>query len=71
MSTLIESLKRQIARMEAEHGSDSPSVKGLKEQLRASQEMSGKTAHKVYRMQAFDFSPKAKPEPKPKARKDK
>jgi sRNA-binding protein len=56
MATLIESLKAEIARMEAKHGSDDPFVKDLKEQLRASEETSGKTAHEVYRMQAFNFA---------------
>lgn len=59
MSTLIESLKRQIKRLEAKHGSDSPFVKDLNEQLRASEETSGKTAHEVFRMQTVDFSPPA------------
>ena len=59
MSTLIESLKAEIARLEAKHGSDHPFVKDLKEQLRASQETSGKTAHEVYRMQAAQFEPPA------------
>lgn len=59
MATLIESLKRQIARLEAEHGSDNPFVKDLKEQLRASEATTDKTSHEVFRMQAVDFSPHA------------
>lgn len=59
MSTLIESLKAEIARLQAKHGSDNQFVKDLKEQLRASEATSGKTAHEVYRIQAFDFSPTA------------
>lgn len=62
MSTLIEDLKAEITRLEAKHGSDDPYVKRLKEQLRASDATSGKTAQEVFRMQAFDFSPKV-PEP--------
>lgn len=58
MSTLIEDLKAEIARLEAKHGSDNKFVKDLKEQLRASEATSGKTAQEVFRMQAADFSPK-------------
>ena len=57
MTTLIESLKAQITRLEAKHGSDNQFVKDLKEQLRASQETSGKTAQEVYQMQAVQFAP--------------
>ena len=48
----------EIARLEAKHGSDNKFVKDLKEQLRASEATSGKTAQEVFRMQAFDFTPK-------------
>lgn len=58
MTTLIEDLKAEIVRLEAMHGSDNKFVKDLKEQLRASQATSGKTAQEVFRMQAVDFSPK-------------
>lgn len=58
MSTLIELLKAEIARLEAKHGSEHPFVKDLKEQLRASEATSGKTAQEVFRMQAVDFYPK-------------
>lgn len=58
MATLIESLKAQIARLQARHGSDSPFVKDLKEQLRASEATSGMTTHEVFQMQAVDFSRK-------------
>ena len=58
MSTLIEDLKEAITRLEAKHGSDNKFVKDLKEQLRASEATSGKTAQEVFRMQAVDFSPK-------------
>ena len=57
MSTLIESLKAEIARLEAKHGSDDPFVKDLKEQLRASEETDGKTTEEVFKMQAVNFSP--------------
>jgi len=60
MSTLIEDLKRRIPKLEAEHGSDHPYVKDLKEQLRASEANAGKTADEVYRMQAVQFSPPEK-----------
>jgi hypothetical protein len=56
MTTLIESLKAEISRLETKHGSDNQFVKDLKEQLRASQETSGKTAQEVYQMQAVQFA---------------
>ncbi len=59
MTTLIESLKAQITRLEAKHGSEHPFVKDLKEQLRASEETSGKTAQEVYQMHAVQFAPAA------------
>ena len=59
MTTLIESLKAQIARLEPKHGSDDPFVKDLKEQLRASEETLGKTAQEVYQMRAVQFAPAA------------
>ena len=52
MSTLIEVLERQIARLEAKHGPSDPYVTDLKEQLRASKATQGKTAKEVYLMQA-------------------
>ena len=55
MTTLIESLKAQIVRLEPKHGSDDPFVKDLKEQLRASEDTLGKTAQDVYQMQAVQF----------------
>jgi hypothetical protein len=58
MSTLVEDLKAEIVRLEAKHGSDNKFVKDLKEQLRASEATSGKTAQEVFRMQSFDFTPK-------------
>jgi len=58
MSTLIEDLKAEIVRLEARHGLDNKFVKDLKEQLRASEATSGKTAQDVFRMQAVNFSPK-------------
>lgn len=63
MSTLIENLRAEIVRLEAKHGSDNKFVKDLKEQLRASEATSGMTAQEVFRMQAFDFSPKLWPQP--------
>jgi uncharacterized protein (DUF433 family) len=57
VTTLIESLKAEISRMEAKHGSDNLYVKDLKEQLRASEETSGKTAQEVYQMQTVQFAP--------------
>ena len=60
MSTLIEDLKRRIPKLEAEHGSDHPYVKDLKEQLRSSEANAGNTADQVYRMQAVQFSPPEK-----------
>jgi hypothetical protein len=57
VTTLIESLKAQITRLEAKHGSDNRFVKDLKEQLRASEETSGKTAQEMYQMQAVQFAP--------------
>lgn len=56
MSTLIESLERDIPRLEAEFGSDNQFVKDSKEQLRAMKENAGKTTQDVYRMQAVNFS---------------
>ena len=52
MSTLIEELPGDIARLEAKYGPDNQFVKDLKEQLRASKATQGKTAQEVYRMQA-------------------
>lgn len=63
MATLIDSLKRQITRLEAEHGSDNPFVKDLKEQLRAAEATKDKTTHEVFRLQAVDFSPHADEHP--------
>lgn len=60
-SSLIQSLPKRIARLEAKHGSDDPYVKDLKEQLRAMQENDGKTTQDVYRMQAVNFSKKTTP----------
>lgn len=57
MSTLIESLKAEIARLEVKHGEEHPLVKDLKEQLRASEATSSKTVHEVYLMQAAEFGP--------------
>lgn len=56
MSTLIESLRAQIARLEPKHGSDNPFVKDLKEQLRASEANAGKSTEEVFRMQAVPVS---------------
>jgi hypothetical protein len=53
---LVESLNVQIARMEPKHGSDNPYVKDLKEQLRASEETSDKTAQEVYQMLTVQFA---------------
>ena len=64
MSTLIESLKAQIARLEAKHGSDSPFVEDLKEQLRASEATEGETAEEVFKMQAVNFAPALPDAPK-------
>lgn len=58
MSTLIDDLKVEIKRLEAKHGLDNKFVNDLKEQLRASEATSGKTAQEVLRMQAVDFSSK-------------
>ena len=52
MSTLLESLPKEIARLEAKYGSDSRSAKLLRQQLDAIQHNQGKTAEEVYRMQA-------------------
>ena len=56
MVSLIEFLPKEIKEAERQLGSDDPYVKSLKEQLRAMQENSGKSAEQVYRMQAHDFS---------------
>ena len=57
LTTLIESLKAQISRLEAKHGLDDPFVKDLKEQLHASEATSGKTTQEVYQAQAVQFAP--------------
>ena len=57
MTSLIESLKTEISRLEAEYGLDNPYVKDLRQPLRASEETSGKTAQEVYQMQAVQFEP--------------
>ncbi len=48
MTTLLEELPAKIKRLEASHGADNPFVLMLKEQLRASNETNGMTAHEVY-----------------------
>jgi hypothetical protein len=55
MSTLIEQLPAEIARLEAKFGPDNPYVKQLKEQLRASIVTQGKSSYDVYLMQATKF----------------
>ena len=52
MSTLIEQLKRDVAELEPRLGSEHPFVKGLKEQLRASEANAGKSTEEVFRVQA-------------------
>lgn len=52
MSTLIEQLKKDVARLEPRLGSEHPFVKDLKEQLRASEANAGKSTEEVFRMQA-------------------
>ena len=59
MSTLIEQLPEQIAKLEASHGSDNPFVKQLKEQLRAMKETGDKTVEEVYFLQAVHFPSKS------------
>lgn len=55
MTTLIENLRESIKRMEAEHGSEDPYVKDLKEQLRACLANGDKSAQEVFMAQTFSF----------------
>lgn len=52
MSTVKDSLPKEIARLEEKYGSDNPYVKQLKQQLDGIQHNQGKTGEEVYRMQA-------------------
>jgi len=52
MSTLLESLPKEIARLEEKYGSGSRSAKLLRQQLDGILHNQGKTAEEVYRMQA-------------------
>lgn len=52
MSTLIESLERQIKRLEAMHGSDELYVIFLKEQLRACKANAGKSTQQALNFQS-------------------
>lgn len=63
MTTLIESLERQIKRLESLHGSDDPFVKRLKEQLRALKANGEKSTQDVYLMQAVPPPKRAPPAP--------
>lgn len=70
MSTLIEQLPAEIARVEAKFGSDNPFVKQLKEQLRGMKENGNKSAKDVYRLQAVNFGqPSAPAKPKSEVEK--
>ena len=57
MPTLTEQLEKEISALEAKVGSDSPFVKQLKEQLRASKENGAQSTQDVYRLQATEFKP--------------
>jgi hypothetical protein len=59
MTTLIEQLPGEIARLEAKYGPDNRFVKDLKEQLRASKETVGMSSEQVFKLQSFQFPSKA------------
>lgn len=54
MTTQIDRLKTEIARLEPLHGSDDPFVKDMKEQLRACEANKGMTAFEVYQAQSVN-----------------
>jgi hypothetical protein len=55
MTSLVEKLPREIARLEAKYGSDNQFVKDLKRQYEGMLASRGKTAEEVYTMQAVKF----------------